>query len=171
MTALHRAATVLTIAALVIVTATAVLVLNRRAREALGLGATGGYAVGDPIDLPRSWLSNSTFTAVLFVRHSCPSCQAAAPHLARLVEEAQLRRISVIAVTGRSALQQDRKFARSVGLTDSDVHDADLRAMALRLVPTVLLVAPDGRIVHVTEGVVGAADVETLLQAAGADPQ
>jgi hypothetical protein len=163
-----QVATWLTIAAILLVGGTIALVLSPSLRASLGFRASAGYSIGEVVDLPPSWLSTSGFTAVLFLRHSCPSCQAASPHLQHLIRQARTGSVSVIAVIGHSAASQDREFARDLGVPDQQVREADVRRLRVRTVPTLLLVAPGGQIVQLVEGLVTATSVNTLLLAGGA---
>jgi hypothetical protein len=143
-------------------------------RKVVGLQAETGYSIGTLVDFPRDWLSGSGFTAVLFLRHSCGACQAAVPQFRRIVDRAGAKNVSVIAVTLRSDRRldedQDRSFARELGLTDSQIHVSDAGTLRLRRVPTMLLVTSDGRIVYHAAGAITSSDIDRLLGASRALP-
>jgi thiol-disulfide isomerase/thioredoxin len=169
-----RPASVLTVAAVaaaVVVALTTAFVVSPALRQSAGLTpAQEGYRIGGYVDLPADWLQDSRFTVVLFLRQSCPSCQAAVPALRQLVSNAQSRGVRVRVVISRSAPNLDRQFAHQLGVPAEHVHEADVASLALTHVPTVLVALPDRRITFHVSRTVTSTDVEALFRSISESP-
>jgi hypothetical protein len=162
-----RTAIAVTALCVVVIFATAALVLSPGLRDAVGLESspTAGYAIGDPIDLPAAWRQASTPTLAVFLRGSCPTCADSAPLLRRLAAEYADRPERILFVIGDSALERDRAFVAELGA--ERVAEVDFRQLRLARVPTIVVFDSRGIITFVKSGVIAADDLDAarrLLQ-------
>ncbi len=90
-----------------------------------------------------------------FFKVSCPTCQFTLPFLERLYQQFGGKNVQVWGVSQDSE-RDTQQFAREYGVTfpiliDKD-HYATSRGYGLEYVPTLFLIAPDGRIEISSEG-------------------
>jgi len=140
----------------VMLTATVVYIGWPRVISALGIKpaaarpAAPAYVAGQQIDVPSAWYAGAPQTLIVFARASCAACERAQPFLKTLVGRMQGRGGAMMAHPA-GAEQDDRNFARSLGVADDRVliTPAGLRVKAT---PTIVLVNAQGVIINAWEG-------------------
>jgi hypothetical protein len=144
-------------------------------RVAGGTGATSAtppepaYRAGGTIDTPREWHAGSARTLVVIARSDCGACQQARPYLAELVAEAQARGGVVLASPGLDR-QAEVAFGREIGLPEEAVKAIPPAGLRATVVPTLVLVDRQGRILGAWEGVPPARqpEIRKAIRAVGA---
>jgi thioredoxin-related protein len=163
-TLLNRFAVGVTMAGLVVVTATGVALAMPGARETLGL-ARPAYARGQHVDLPRDMYAGASYTLVVFGRSTCSASGRSAEFLRRLVATVEaLPHVRVRMVTAAPVAAQELEFARSLGLDEAQVTAVDLSTLRVRQVPSLVLVDGSGQIHYAREGAVPVRQQEDVLQ-------
>lgn len=111
-------------------------------------------------------------TLLLFYRSDCPACGRAVPAWRRLVARAggRVRPLAVGLEAEEPALAWVRsELPRALAVRPVDPEDF-LHRLAVRRVPSTLLVGADDRLLHRRSAVPSRAEVDTLLALAGARP-
>ncbi len=109
-------------------------------------------------------------TLLLLYRSDCPACGRALPAWRRLVARSGggVRPLAVALEPEAPALAWVRsELPRALGVRPLD-RGGFLRRLAVRRVPTTMLVGADGRLLHRRSGIPGPRDVDRLLALAGA---
>ena len=160
---LERLALGVAVASVVLVAGTAAAVARPGVRAALGL-SRGAYAARQRIDIPAQAYDSASYTLVLFARSSCAACQRSSIFFKQLVAEAVADGIDVRLVSSAPVASEELAYARELGFEERQVVPLDLRALRLRLVPTIVLVDRQGEIHYAREGAVPAGEQGDLLR-------
>jgi len=113
----------------------------------------GAYALGERIDVPPAVYESSQYTVVVFARSGCGVCQQMKPWLSDLAERVQQRASSrVVMVVGAGQLKDEIAFAGEIGLGRERVVPLTPGPIKVQVVPTVVLVDRQGRVLFVQEG-------------------
>ena len=122
------------------------------------------YTVGDRMDLDPARFSSSARTLFLFSRFSCGACQTSKPIMAALVAGVAKRPdVQVVLVVPDEVPDEERLFARELGLDSSHILQTDLRRLRLRQVPSMVLTDDSGRILIAREGLLTETDRDDVL--------
>ena len=121
------------------------------------------YLPGQQVDLPASVYNGARRTLVIIGRAGCSACQRAAPEYARLARYLKTsgHDVRTVLVTAVTDLDRERGFAEQLGV--SAHHLADLSALRVRVVPTVLVLDSHGTVLLAQES--QTADADRLLEA------
>lgn len=162
-----RAAAVIVVGCLAVVSATALLLAFPPLRTRLGIGPAVGpsYKTGERFDGPASLYGETPYALVLFARSSCGACQRAKPFYARLNLVAAGRpaiRV-VLAVPASAPPEGERGYGREAGVDADRVFSVNFASLRLHAVPTVVLVDRSGRILDAWEGLLSSAQQDALL--------
>lgn len=111
-------------------------------------------------------------TMLLFFRSDCPACDRALPAWRRLVRVGggRVRSLAVALEPPGPALAWVRRELPAALAVRPERPEELLRRLAVRRVPTTLLVGSRGRLRYRREGVPGAVDGDSLLALAGIRP-
>jgi hypothetical protein len=109
------------------------------------------YASGEMVDVPVEWYSDAAHTLLIFARQSCAACDKARPFLADLISRVD-QRAGVVMAFPTGAEQDDRAFARSIGVKPDRAYPTPA-GLRVRATPTLVLIDRSGRIVDAWEGV------------------
>lgn len=159
---LRHLATMVTLGCLLVLGGTAAVLASYGRAPA----SPAGYAVGETVDLPEAVYTEDDATLVLIARSACGASQAGKPFFAEMIAKAtRLAGIGAVMVSGRTAQEDERRFAKAVGLADSALVRIDLTALRVKEVPTMLLVDRTGRILHLQSGLPDEAAQKALMKA------
>ena len=159
-----RVATAVAVASLALVAVTAVAVARPDVRDAIGVGPTPAYARHGHIDVPAAVYSSSPYTLVLFARSTCPVCRQSVPLLGRLIQESRAAGVQVRLLSVAPVADDELTYAQAIGLDASQVVGANLKALRVKRVPTVVLVDRQGEIHYAREGAAPTAELEDFLR-------
>lgn len=111
-------------------------------------------------------------TLLLFFRSDCPACDRALPAWRRLVRVggSRIRSLAVALEPPGPALAWVRRELPAALAVRPERPEELLRRLAVRRVPTTLLVDRRGRLRYRREGIPGAAEVDSLLALTGIRP-
>ena len=124
-----------------------------------GVSPSIAYAEGDLIDLEPATYRGAARTVFFFSRFSCGACQASKPVMAGIVADlGKQPGVQIVLVTGDALPDEERLFALELGIDSSHVHQADLRRLRLRQVPTMVLADSSGKILMAREGLLTESD-------------
>jgi hypothetical protein len=166
---LGRVALWLAAASVAAVAATMLVLALPALSQRLGVeGTIVAYAEGGFIDLDPSTFASTPRTLFLFSRFSCGACQASKPVMAALVVDLALRPdVQIVLVTDDAVPEEERVFARELGIDASHIHRTDLRRLRLRRVPTIVLADDTGKILMTREGRLTESDRHDVIRLSG----
>lgn len=115
--------------------------------------AVSGYDVGGQIDVPSDWLAEDRPTLLVFLRSDCA---ASRQFLAELAGRSDLGGFNtttrlVLPVTETKA-ESDIQLAGAAGFEMPAIRTVDFSALRLKVVPSLVLVGRDGRVVQESGG-------------------
>jgi hypothetical protein len=136
---------------LIAVTATAL------AWKSQGNGVVSGYEVGGQIDVPSDWLAEDRPTLLVFLRSGCAASRR---FLAELASRSDLGGFNtptrlVLPVTETLA-ESDIELAGAAGFETPAIRTVDFSALRLKVVPSLVLVGRDGRVMQESGGTAAA---------------
>lgn len=149
-----------------VVTGAALALPSVQARLGWAATRTPSYRSGDKIDVAASLYSASRRTVFIFARSSCPACQRSKGQMGALVRDlAAAPGVRVTMLHPRGGLAEDeRAFAREIGLNDDARVAVDAEHLKVQRVPTIVVVDETGTILDSHEGAVAEADRRGLVQ-------
>jgi len=159
-----RIAIAVAVSCLALVTLTAVAVARPDFRDALGLGPAPAYVVRGHIDVPPAVYASSPYTIVLFARSTCPVCRQSVPSFIRLVEKSKAAGVQVRLLSVAPVAEDELAYAKAIGLDTTEVVGADLKALRVKRVPTVVLVNSQGEIQYAREGATPTMELEDFVR-------
>lgn len=164
--AVSRAAVAGTVALVLLVASTAIVITQpswrERVREALGWSSPA-FTTGSSSRLPSAWYAAHDRTLVIFASEACAACQQSRAFHAELRSAAagvpSLRVIT--ALTGSS--DEPDAYAATYGIPAEGAVRFDTRGSLVRRIPAILLVDRDGVVLTYTEGVLSLEEQHALL--------
>lgn len=114
------------------------------------------YAIGSEVSLPVLGSPEARASILVFFRNDCPASQRSLGALKRLATEATAAHLRVALVTGLGDAPGARAFSRAVGVAESALVEIDLTDVAVRAVPSVVVVDAARRVRYFREGEVTA---------------
>lgn len=156
---------IISCAAVFIATVGALAMPGVRAKLGFASATPVSYEVGSRIDLPALVYESSPYTVVLFARSSCGVCQAAKPLFGRLVADLKSASTTrVVLVVGTTSRHDEEKYAKELGLSETQLLRLDLKSLRLRRVPTVVALDERGIVLFSREGAPLPTEQEQFLQ-------
>jgi hypothetical protein len=152
---LANAATALAFVCLVVLAATTLPLLVPSMRTWISFGrSSAGYRVGDRIEIAGSPYRRASRTVLIFSRSSCGACQSSKRLFTSLVSDlSAASNVAAVLVTPDSLVEEETRFAHDVGIPADRVLRTDLNNFNLRMVPTLVVVDSEGRVLKVHEGI------------------
>ncbi len=150
---LHRASVAASAGLVLMLAATLIYVGWPRVSSYFGVKPTAAppvYAAGDRVDVPAAWYADAPHTLIVFARASCTACERAQPFLKDVVSRMNGKGAAVMAHPD-GAPEDDRKFARSLGVSDDHVF-LTTPGLRVRATPTMVLVDRQGKVLGAWEG-------------------
>lgn len=154
-TFVQRVSTFVVVVCLIVLAATAALVLSPALRQWVGVGPGAqppAYVVGDRVDIEAAVYQSAPVTLIMFARSNCPSCQRSAPFYARVVAAGKTHGIPTALMTPIADLDTERAYAATLGIDGGQVYTVDPGSIKLRAVPALMVVDSSGQIRHVWVG-------------------
>src|SRR5262249_14961177 len=121
--------------------------------------------IGETIDLPLTSLSGAGRTVVLFGRSTCGACTRTEPFYKDLLAHAAEGGAGVIVVVPAPKGAGDVEYARGVAGERFRLQEANLQKLAVRVLPTLLVVDAKGLVQYVREGPPTQLEQADMLQA------
>lgn len=148
---LSRLAVTLSVALVVLLAGTVAVLAWPRVASALHFTSrrAPAYSTGQRVDAPAEWYGGSKYTLILFARSECGACDRAKPFFRSLVSRVKATGARVVLAGVDPNGKPDSAFAEAIGVEARDVRTSKPRELKVALVPTLLVVTPDGTIAGV----------------------
>jgi len=155
------------VAAILMVGVLAKRLLEKRATAVHGRGPINEVKIGDRLEVPNlDWRVNNQ-TLVLALRIDCPYCTESAPLYRRLVTAVSTPKSFVPVAVFDEPPAESKAYLSRLNIPINDVRQADLKKLAVRGTPTLMLVNQDGVVTDVWFGKLGTYRESLLLSRLG----
>jgi hypothetical protein len=126
------------------------------------------YSIGDHIDLPDILSDQESISLLVFSRHDCGACQEAKTSLADLVRVVRAdASVRIRLVTGTARAEENRRFARDIGVQPEELISIDWDSVRVDSVPFVLVVDRGGIVRYAHQGTPETSQVTAVIAKSG----